>query len=34
MLRTEFRGNRPTGSREEDFQGFLPFMDVVAISVM
>ena len=34
MLHTKIRGNRPTGSREEDFEGVLPYMDVVAILVM
>ena len=24
MLHTKFYGNRPTGSGEEDFEGFLP----------
>ena len=33
MLHTKFRGNRPTGSREE-FEGFLPYMGVVAILAM
>ena len=26
MLHTKFRENRPTGSGEEDFEGFLPYM--------
>ena len=26
MLHTKFRGNRHAGSREEDFEGFLPHM--------
>ena len=26
MLHTKFRGNRPAGSGEEDFDGFLPYM--------
>ena len=26
MLHTKFRGNRPTGSGEEEFYGFLPYM--------
>ena len=34
MLHTKFRENRPAGSREEDFEGFLPFMGVAAILVM
>ena len=34
MLHTKFRGNGSTGSGEEDFEGFLPFMGVVAILVM
>ena len=25
MLHTKFRGNRPTGSGEEDFEGFLQY---------
>ena len=31
MLHTKFRENRPAGSEEEDFEGFLPFMGVAAI---
>ena len=34
MLHTNFRGNRPTGSGEEGFDGFLPYRDVAAILVM
>ena len=34
MLHTKFRENRPSGSGEEDFEGFLPYMDVAAILVM
>ena len=34
MLHTKFSGNRPTGSGEEGFEGFLPYMGVVAILVM
>ena len=34
MLHTKFRGNKPAGSGEEDFEGFLPHMGVVAILVM
>ena len=34
MLHTKFRGNRSTGSREEDFEGFVPYMGMVAILVM
>ena len=33
MLHTKFRGNRPAGSGEEDFKGFLPYMGMVAIFV-
>ena len=32
MLHTKFRGNQPAGSGE-DFEGFLPYMDVVDILV-
>ena len=34
MLHTKFRGNRPTGSGEEDFEWFLPYMGMAAILVM
>ena len=34
MLHTRFRGNRPEGSREEDFEEFLLHMGVAAILVM
>ena len=34
MLPTKFRGNRPAGSGEENFRGFLPYMGMVAILVM
>ena len=34
MLHSKFRGNRPAGSREKDFEGFLPYMDMAAILVM
>ena len=36
MLHTKFRGNCHAGSREEDFEGFLPYyyMGVAAILVM
>ena len=34
MLHTKFRGNRSTGSGEEDFEGFLPYIGMVAILVM
>ena len=34
MLHTKFRGNRPAGSGEEDFYGFLPYMGMAAILVM
>ena len=26
MLHTKFHDNQPTGSGEEDFEGFLPYM--------
>ena len=34
MLHTKSRGNRPAGSREEDFKGFLPYVGMAAILVM
>ena len=34
MLHTKFRGNRPAGSGEKDFEEFLPYMGVAAILVM
>ena len=34
MLHTKFRENRPAGSGEKDFEGFLPYMGVAAILVM
>ena len=34
MLHTKFPGNQPTGSGEADFEGFLPYIGVVAILVM
>ena len=34
MLHTKFRHNRSISSEEEDFEGFLPYMDVAAIFVM
>ena len=34
MLHTKFRENRSTGSGEEDFYRFLPYMVVAAILVM
>ena len=34
MLHTKFLGNRPAGSGEEDFKGFLPYMGVAANLVM
>ena len=34
MLHTKFRGNQSTGSGEEDFEGFLPYMGVAATLVM
>ena len=30
MLHTKFRGNRPAGSAEEDFEGFLSYMGMAA----
>ena len=34
MLHTKFRGNRPAGSDERFFEGFLPYMGMAAILVM
>ena len=34
MLHTKSRGNRPAGSREEDFKGFLPYVGMATILVM
>ena len=34
MIHTKFRRNRPAGSREENFKGFLPYMGMAAILVM
>ena len=34
MLHNKFQGNRSVGSGEEDFEGFLPYMVMVAILVM
>ena len=34
MLHTKFHGNRPAGSGEEIFEGFLPYMSRAAILVM
>ena len=34
MLHTKFRRNRPAGSGEEDFKGFLPYVGMAAILVM
>ena len=34
MLHSKFCGNWPACSRKEDFEGFLPYMDVAAILVM
>ena len=34
MLHTKFHGNRPTVSEETIFEGFLPYMGMVAILVM
>ena len=33
MLHTKFRGNRPAGSSEEDFELFLPYVGMAAILV-
>ena len=33
-MHTKFRGNRPTGSGEEDLWRFLPYMGMAAILVM
>ena len=33
MLQTKFRGNRPAGSGEEDFEGVLPYMGMTPILV-
>ena len=30
-LHTKFHDNRPTGSEEKDFEGFLPYMGMAAI---
>ena len=34
MLYTKFQGNQPSGSGEEDFLSFLPYMGMAAILVM
>ena len=34
MLHSKFRRNRPAGSGEDDFEGFLPYMGGAAILVM
>ena len=34
MLKAKFQDPRTSGSGEEDFQRFLPYMDVAAILVM
>ena len=34
MLQAKFRDHRTSGSGEEDFQRFLPYMGVAAILVM
>ena len=34
MLHTKFQGNRPSGSGEEDFFRFLPYIGVAAILVI
>ena len=34
MLHTKFRGDRPAGSGEDDFEGFLPYMGMATILVM
>ena len=31
MLHAKFRGNRPAGSSEEDFELFLPYVGMAAI---
>ena len=31
MLHSKFRGNRPAGSGEEDFEGVLSYMGIAAI---
>ena len=33
MLHTKFRGNRPAGYSEEDFELFLPYVGMAAILV-
>ena len=33
VLHTKFHGNRPIGSGDEDFEGFLPYMGMAAILV-
>ena len=34
MLHNKFRENRPAGSGEENFDGFLPYMGSAAILIM
>ena len=34
MQQNMFRGGRSTGSGEDDFEGFLPFMGMAATMVM
>ena len=34
MLHIKFRGNGSTGSIEEEFEGFLPYIGMLAIMVM
>ena len=34
MLQAKFQDHRTSGSGEEDFQSFLPYMGMVAILVM
>ena len=34
MLHTKFHENRPAGSGEEDFEGFLPYMGMAAILII
>ena len=34
MLHTKSQGHRPSGSGEEDFKKFLPYMGMAAILVM
>ena len=34
MLHSKVRENRPAGSGEKDFEGFVPYMGMAAILVM